>query len=665
MSLCTKHVRYLRPLLIAISLLGISVTSGHTQPVEPGPAEWKEISDAELDFTEYPADSNATAVILSDVGRLEISRRDRFRLERSTRVKLLDEAAFDEHGTVSLTYRSAHNREDVRSIEGHTFVRSDDGSIQLVEIHDNDIFEEEIRDGVHRVTFTLPNLEPGAVIEYRYESYSKDVLSLPTWHFQSSEPTVYSEYETRIPNWLDYIIMTHGSNDFDEKTDREVMNERRKRWVATNIPALRAEPFITTLENYRMSLTFQLNRYKNPRTGQERHFITSWPTLAEMLIEDPRLGEQLGRHGNVNDRVESIVDHLKSKEEKMQAIYSFVANTMNWDGRSSAFASKGGLDDALERGRGTTGDINLLLCSMLRIAGIDAYPVLISTRSNGAPMPIYPFLSQFNSVIVQLEIDDEPIFLDATSPARPMGMLPYRALNGQGWKIAAKPTWIPIPPTATQFRSSLIRASISPSGDVSANVSVTNKSISAVRNRERLAEAESPQAFIRDALLDSEADVKDVTTSGLTVDDPNLQTSATVTLPSYAQVAGDTIYLNPVIIGRPEENPLKAETRSFPVDFGYPRQSIYTLSLMIPEGWEIAEMPENKVVEMTDNVAFQRIVQANDQVISMRIIQVLNSTRFAPDVYDKLRGYFEDITAAQNEPIVLKRTTEDGTSESR
>ena len=43
--------------------------------------------------------------------------------------------------------------------------------------------------------------------------------------------------------------------------------------------------------------------------------------------------------------------------------------------------------------------LQILLVSMLRDVGLEAHPVLISTRSHGQVVQVYPLLSQFNDVL--------------------------------------------------------------------------------------------------------------------------------------------------------------------------------------------------------------------------------------------------------------------------
>ena len=91
-----------------------------------------------------------------------------------------------------------------------------------------------------------------------------------------------------------------------------------------------------------------------------------------------------------------------------------------------------------------------MLTAMLRFAGLEAHPVLISTRENGQPIQLYPILGQFNHVLTHVKIGAQEYLLDATEPLRPHSILPVAALNGNGWLVHKKtPRWINIPATGS------------------------------------------------------------------------------------------------------------------------------------------------------------------------------------------------------------------------
>jgi hypothetical protein len=229
--------------------------------------------------------------------------------------------------------------------------------------------------------------------------------------------------------------------------------------------------------------------------------------------------------------------------------------------------------------------------------------------------------------------------------------------------VEENPTWIQIQPTGLASRSTLVSATVDPNGSVTSSVSVTDKSYQAYQSRKSLRDADSPEEYVGENLLSTESIVKSVKTSGETRDDDQLRVSTKVELPAYAQVAGDFIYLNPMIVGRQDEAVFTKETRTFPVDLPFPILDQYTFTLKVPDGYEVKQLPEQRVIRSGEEVVFQRIIQESGSMISMRITMFVKKTQFPPEEYPDLRDFFSDIVSAHSEPIVLRKAAPENASE--
>src|SRR6476620_4264656 len=99
---------------------------------------------------------------------------------------------------------------------------------------------------------------------------------------------------------------------------------------------------------------------------------------------------------------------------------------------------------------------------------------------------------------------------------------------------------------------------------------------------------------------------------GLEVDGLEVQNSTDLTLPvieSYAfkstnsvEIIGDKMYVSPLLFFTQSENPFKQETREYPIDFVFPNQEKYNISLTIPPGYVVEVLPAPKAVSMPDNL---------------------------------------------------------------
>ena len=625
--------------------------------------KWGKIPQEQLAMKDFPADTNATAVILADVGRVSFRRGYEIVFERHRRIKILSEAAYDDWGTHDIVYRDEDRTQRVGKIKGQTFTVGPNGEAKRHKMDKDAIFTEDLDGEYERIRFTLPALEPGAVIEYRYQVQSKYPTFLESWAFQHSEPTLWSEYRAEIPDALHYVMVTLGMQEMDVNESERMVGPTGSgmahRWAMQDVEALREEPFMTTPNDYRAQIRFQLSSYYE--AGHTTQFMQTWDVVAEELMDRNDFGRRLGKGRAVRRQAEAVTVGLTDPEAKMRAIYDYLRTTIEWDGRAG-FLMDQELTDVLKKKKGSSPEIALLQVAMLREVGLEAHPVLISTREHGTILDLYPLLTQFNDVLTHVKAGGKTYLLDACNPLRPYNLLPTSALNGKGLLVREKSAeWVPIETTGRYKHLSGITAELDEAGSLTGTLDASATQYGALIQRTALEEAADEETFVREVLLEDLDGVEIVAYEIENADevDKVLDANVEFALSAYAQAAGDFIYLNPILLGRQGENPLRLPNRTFPVDLAYPRDLSYTLKLKLPDGYEVQEMPENKSVRLSSGGGkFSRFSQVEDGVLQMRMRFTLAKSRFDPRHYLELRAFFDEAVAAEQEQVVLKRTSE-------
>ncbi|MGH7601341.1 MAG: DUF3857 domain-containing protein, partial [bacterium] len=351
--------------------LMIFLLTGTRLLAQDKPMKWGEVPRADLEMAQFPADSNAAAVILCDYGEVEFTGSD-FEMvyRRHRRIKILSEAGY-KWGGFALQYYAKENWQRVRDIEGQTLKLAADGTVQREKLDKKSIFDENVDGEFRRIRFTLPNLSPGAVVEYRYTVRSQNGTFLHDWEFQTGEPTRWSEFRAEIPQVLHYVMIRPTSIAFaiDESATRPIppatlnvpytLKVLAKRWAMKDVPALREEPFMTTPDDYRAKLRFQLSKVVWP--GElPISIMNTWEKLAEDLMSYESFGGQIERHGVLRRQAEALVAGMSNPEEKLRTIYDYVRATMNWNGEYG-FYTDVDLDKAFQARRGGGPEIALML----------------------------------------------------------------------------------------------------------------------------------------------------------------------------------------------------------------------------------------------------------------------------------------------------------------
>jgi len=634
----------------------------------PPPIVWGEVPIGQLQMKSYPTDSNASALVLCDYGEVHFDNSYNLVYTRHRRIKILTRAGFDWAGTHSVSYYTEERTQRLNDLEGMTISLSADGKIIKQELDDNAIFTEEVNKSWERVRFTLPSLSEGCVVEYRYTLKSESPLYMPEWDFQTSEPTVWSEFRVQAPYVFGYAVLTQGYQRFFVKQSEvtkqpftsprgtEIINVASSRWVMRDIPAIREEPYMTTVEDYLSKVSFQLSIINWPGYASKK-VLETWDKVVNELDDSRNFGKQLSGYSAVRRQVEMITDGITAPVEKAVAIYDFLRNTLVWNNRYRIFTDED-LDEVLEKKTGSSAEINLLLILMLREAGFKANPVILSTRSHGKVYTAYPMVDQFNYVIAQLAIGKETHLLDATDRFRPFSLLPLRALNQSGLSVDGEGySWIPIQPKGKWHRTTTIVASLSADGLLTAKVDQSYSDYGAIDERKSLVEDKDIDYVKR--ILDAEAtgmSVDSFTISNKETCDKPLVISANVSSNGLVQVLDDFIYVTPRFVGRMKSNPFKLENRTFPVDYAYPHRTDYILTLAFPEGYIMNETPRELSIGVPKGAGkYLRRVSLEKNVFQMRLQFEINKTLIDPILYTNLREFYDRIVALEAEQLVFQK----------
>ena len=648
----------IRRLLPALTLLLPALAGAQDLPIK-----WGTITDAERALAAVDGDPDAAAVVLGDVGVAEVDYnrgRDDFRLvlHRHRRVKVLRESGY---GLGEFAFRYPDGAK-VRNVRGQTFVTEPGGALRRVELEKRSVVDGPVGEGMREVRFSMPALAPGAIFEFEYVYESDGLFAPPVWYFQSEEPTLASEFRFEVPEFFAYMPLAHGDRVRTLPTTggyQEGWTTSKHRWTAADVPALREEPFTTTEEDYAQKLTLQLRQIAPPGDFV-RTVLGSWPETARELASN----EAFGRRLRAGQRVRALAEGVAGTDvEKARAVYDRVRTGLVWNGRGGVFADRS-LDAVAEARGGSVAEVNLLLVSALREAGVRATPVLLSTRSNGRPVDLYPIVGQFDWVAVLVEpAGAEPQLVDATDPNRPFGLLPVEALNGAGWLADPdRPQWITFDAPAGNATTTTVQATVDEGGAVAGTVRLRLTGYAALGARTTLdEEAAGAPAAAASAAAEEAADAPDgVEMADVAVegrDDPYapLQMTASFTAASAEVVAGE-IYLTPFLVTRLDENPFERPMRTFPVDFAYPSTRTYVADLVLPAGYAVeAAPPPLQLTIPSRAVSYTRAVVAEPGRLVVRAVLAVARAQVQPEEYAALRTLYDEIVAAETEAVVLTR----------
>jgi hypothetical protein len=640
----------MKPLLLASLLVMSQICFCQKSPIKYG-----SIPMEDLTMTVYDKDSSAAAVVLAAYGdayiQLISGRGPVMFFEKHMRIKILNKNGLGWADAAIPLFHTSSAEEKIVSLKGTTY-NLENGKIVETKLNEEVLFKEKFNKYINLVKFAFSNVREGSVIEYSYKVSSDFFVNFPSWQFQYRIPVLHSEYWARIPDFLEYQQYMAG---YLPVTKYEVLPKNTAdfqvnayHWTMTEVPAFKAEPYMTNENDYMSGINFALGFIR----GQD--IMGTWEKLNERLLQDEDFGLTIKGSGFLKKVVENITAGITDPLAKVTAIHNYVKQNYEWDGYNDLVAYD--LKDVVEAKKGSSGDLNLMLASMLKKADIDVDPVILSTRDHGFIRKQAPMTRQFNYVVCLVQLGDKSIWLDATEKNLPVNMLPKRCLNGEGLIISAtKHGWIYLE-TKTKARK-IISADLqlADNGEMQGKLQINHDGYDGLEMRNTFVK-KGEQKYLKDLIGSRDWTVNNSTFENVRELDKAVKETHELKIADHVTVSGDVLYVNPFVTDQFEANPFVLENRTYPVDFGSMTEKMYLLKIAIPENYVVDEIPQSKVLVLPGNAAkFTYNVVQNGNVISVTSNFQVNRNIFVQNDYPNLREFYSQVVAKQTEQIVLKR----------
>ena len=645
--------------------------------------ELGKVTIQELEEKVCPTDTSAVAAILFSVGEVhfEYIEGKGFVLNTNviTKIKIYKKEGYD-WANKSVRYYIGGNTKERVIFKNEITYNLVNGKIEKSKIKSDGEFDEKENDFWGRKKISMPNVKVGSIIEFEYTIISESLGSLDEWYFQSSIPILYSEYRVYTPEFYTYTpvfkgflqpkliegskLITNNSTSKERsgwtnistsfEQEKFSYNEVRKTYIIENAPALKEEAYVNNIRNYISSVVFELSGVKQKNQGY-KDLSNTWEGVVKTIYDNDNFGVELNKTGYFEKDVDAILAGLIKPEEKLAALFNFVKSKMNWNEYYS-YVCKTGVRKAYQEKTGNVAEINLMLTSMLRYAGFEANPVLLSTRSNG--ITLFPSRTAFDYVVVGVELNNQVVLLDATAKYSLPNILPIRDLNWFGRLIRKNGTSIEIDlmPKLNSKEMINLMAEINHQGEVTGKVRDQYFDYNAYRYRD------SYNGVTKETMVEK----IEKRHQGLEINDFDVQNNTELTKPiienysftsnNLVEIIGDKMYFSPLFHFTETENPFKQETRLYPIDFIYPNQEKYSVSVKIPEGYSVESLPSSKAIGLPDDLGnFKYNISNTGNQIQLMFSFDINTPIISSDMYEVVKTFYKEMISKQTEKIVLKK----------
>ncbi len=668
----------MKKILLILLLIVFALLTTFAQNIKFG-----KVSKQELEEKYYPSDSSANAAILYKKRRTYYDYSDNSGWVLTTkvheRIKIYNKEGND-WATKKIELYNDGEKETV-SIKAYTF-NFLNNKIEKTKLKNSEVFNEKINKYWSQKKFTMPNLTKGSVIEWEYTIRSPFYGRINDMVFQYKIPTKYIDTQTIIPEFFVFKNQSKGffpiSIKRSTKSSNIILNSKNRgqnsgrgyvtkttfsqdkidfmsnvtQCISNNIPALIEEPYINNLNNYITSIKFELTAYK-PKYSTHKYFNTTWEDVTKTIYKSSNFGNQLEKTTHFKEDLQNLVNNTAPLNEKIVKIFQFVKNKIKWNEHYGKYTSKG-VKKAYKDGVGNVAEINLTLVSMLRQVGVNANPILVSTRSHG--ISLFPTSKGFNYVIAGVETNNNIILLDATEKYSIPNVLPLRVLNWQGRIVREDESSnsVNLFPKKHTKETCFLNVKIDDAGNLTGLERNIYNGLTALQYRTKYNNITE-----NDLIAILEKDNDDIEINEFKATNKNDLSKSLIhqfdfETDNQVETIGDKMYFSPLLFLAEKENPFKLEDRKFPVDYGVPWEDKYTISIQFPEGYTVESKPKNVAYALPENLGSYKFVT----VIKGNKLQVLsdlkiNSPIIASTYYKTLKEFYKKMIDKQLEKVVL------------
>ncbi|MDB5120872.1 MAG: hypothetical protein JWN56_2090 [Sphingobacteriales bacterium] len=631
--------------------------------------EWT-ISQAEMEMKSYSKDTSANAVVLNEFGDARITDDDQenIQFKYHTKIKIFKSKGFSNGDILIPIYYGDNNTfETVKDIEAITFYKDNNGMIQKQSFDASKVFKEKKNKHWTYIKFAMPNLQEGCVIEYKYTLRSPYHHTLRKWDFQSELPKVYSEYLVHIPAVYEYNVSLTGPLKLSKneallekdcyspgggfKADCSKITYRME-----NIPAFVIEENMTAPENFLSAINFELSLITDSR-GLKHKITQDWKDVDALLKKYEYFGSQIKKKDLFKDQVVTLLADKTDGLSKAKAVYEYIKAWFKWNNQEEKYSES--IKKAYESHTGSSGDINLSLAAALNAAGLNPETVILSTRNNGFVNKLYPTLSNFDYVVVKLDIEGKTYLLDATEPLLPFGLLPLRCINDQGRVISfTKPSyWIDMVASQKRTKHYIADLTLQDNGKFKGTITKFSMGYEALGQRKIIKNFNSLEEFVEnlDEKLPKIKILKSEISNLDSLEKP-LGEVYTIEMDAFDNLNKEKFYFNPFFMDRIPENPFKLNERSYPVDLGAVEDSRIIINITLPDKFSVINQPVNLSLALPDGGGrFISNTLEEGNKFTFSEIKQLSKAIYTSEEYPALKELYNKIIQLQKTDIIFQK----------
>jgi hypothetical protein len=525
-------------------------------------------------------------------------------------------------------------------------------------------------------TFSLPDVQVGSILDYRYTlRYGDNSLRPPEWIIQSEIPEKkvtfkYIPYQMRGGN---YVVVDHGRTATGVAwTPMLPPGHLPKLQTALNgstwidlemddVPSLVEEPFMLPANPLRWRVQF----YYQVELKHEEF----WKKEGKFWNKD--VESFLGRQSGVSQAVTQIVGSSDTPETKVHKIYDFVSQLENrsyapkrssQEEQSLGIKPIEGVDDVLREHGGYHDQLNRLFVALVRAAGIPAWMMWVSDRSENLFEPAFLSTDQLDAEIAIVQLGGKDVFLDPGTKFAPYGLLNWHYAGCQGIRQNGDKGAEVAESDASTYPQAVIhrvaQLKLNEQGIAEGDVVVAFSGLEAMLRRQQAnnTDAEGRKKMLEDEVRSWLPGGTEVTLSNSPAWDKTVDMLiAQFKISGPMAIGAGKRWIVPVHVFEVNDKArFPSAERKTPIYFDYASREVDEVHISLPPNTEIESLPPVSQAKLAYALyTANQKTEGTNGVFATRDLAMAGFAFPAAD-YKDLKDFYDKVKAGDDQPLLLK-----------
>ena len=639
-------------LLFSVALLAVFIA-----PAQAQKEDWQPITQHDIEMKQVPGNSGADAVQLYYADFINDQDQTEFFY---VRIKVLNEKG-KSHADVELVVPPEGS---ISGLKARTI--QPDG--RITEFTGKPFQKIVIKTRGVKVlakAFTMPEVNVGSIIEYKYKIEWPGIITDNYWTIQHELYTVKESFRMKPysgglegfeSGYQVAALYSHMPANV-----KPVQKSGGYELDVENMPAFESEGYMPPEEDIKPQMRFF---YIGMGSSTPDKF---WQDAGRRWNDETE--HFIGNRKDVSEAAVQAIGNETDPEQKLRKLYlraqqirnlTYERERTEQEQKKEKLKLNQNAGDVLARGTGYREDITRLFVALARSAGFDVSIVRVGDRKNKFFDKGLLSRRQLDTEIAVVNLVGKDVYLDPGTRFCPYGYIRWIRTSTQGIKLDKKGgVFVTVPPAA--YDKATVRRhaemALDTGGNLTGTITVTFEGGDALEHR--LDELDNDDAGKKKDLEDelqgwlpSGAVIKTTKAEGWATSDGPLTASFSVDMPGYASLAGKRFLVPAYLFQARQMDAFKQVDRRYPVYFPYAFGEVDTVNIKIPDGYTLESTPQSQAARLA--YAGYQILAHSDgkQLVIQRTLQV-NGIFFKLDLYPEVKAFFGKVQAGDEQQAVL------------